>query len=450
MPPLIKANRPRKHYEGEPTGFFLRLLFHFRRKRKKNAARMGRRSLTFLNSQARNGLRVRLLMRYSRMIKSFGLALMSVRAYATASQSIARLSEPTTCIVVPPQSVGHVPNRHEGIFPAIEARLFTNVICASGCSALVTENQICVPELYTIQKAARISDGSFLFWHGQDGMGWVRQSEPEIHSSGLMMFGSGAGNWYHWLLEFLPTAFLAEGLPQEFAGDPLVIPAEIANLPSFRDSLEVFRNGREVRVLERGMHAFDRLIVIDPPVREPINMFPGNWPTARDYSYNPHVLLAYRDAIIERLGITVGPHHDRIFLARGHSRRSYNQDQLLDIAQRYGFRAVYPETLTFREQVETLANAAFVIGPSGAAFANTLFCQKYTRLLSWLIPQYQGFCSYANIAQTTGSTLQYLFVTPDQAIKSTHDGFQSGYHIDPEAFEAALRITVGDDDQSPG
>jgi hypothetical protein len=69
--------------------------------------------------------------------------------------------------------------------------------------------------------------------------------------------------------------------------------------------------------------------------------------------------------------------------------------------------------------------------------------------LSWLIPQYQGFCSYANIAQTTGSTLQYLFVTPDQAIKSTHDGFQSGYHIDPEAFEAALRITVGDDDQSP-
>ena len=170
-----------------------------------------------------------------------------------------------------------------------------------------------------------------------------------------------------------------------------------------------------------------------------MNMRPGFWPTVQDYSYHPQLLLAYRNAIHARLGIQPKGHSDRIFLARGNGRRAYNQDELRDIAARHGFRAVYVEQLSFREQVELLTAARFVIGPSGAAFANTLFCREGTQLLTWVIPQYKGFCSFANLARTVGADIRYLFPEQDHSIKSTYEAYNVEYRIDPEAFETALK-----------
>lgn len=426
---------------GKYLGFPMRFTNWYRRKRRKIARRLIIRDLESVANEAELGLWAQALLVYFRRFSS-GYRVMPLTGYGQLPGQTIELVKPTSCVVVPPCPLGAEPTETEGRFPGITARVAEAVEGAACSSALVADGRVHLPDYFADHGHATASDRRSLFWHSQDGSALISDSKEGVHDAAIMLFGWGSYNWYHWLLEVLPSAYLARFLPSGFADFPLAIPADIAELPTFRESIEVLRNGREVVVVGSGFQEFNRLVVIDPPVVEPMNLREGKWPETRDYSFSSEVLLGYRDAIRDGLGIAIGRSDDRVFLARGSQRRVYNQDELLEIAERYGFRAIYPERMTFREQVETLSHAAFVVGPSGAAFANSLFCQPGTRLLSWLVPQYREFCCYTNIATTVGADLRYLFAVPDKVIESASDAFSSGYRIDPGEFDSALSMML--------
>lgn len=440
MPAMLPPSplKRKRIYPGEPTGFFSKIVWHFYRKRKKLAHRwVNMRFTAFSSTKEFGGLRGFFLRRLSADI---GIAPLVARAELAAKSVM--IETATVSTIEPPCASGTRPAQIETSLPAVSAHVFRSAIAASDSAAIMVDGRVGVPALYVNHAQAIISERNLLLWHGRDGQCLLARSQITPHRSGVMLFAPNAANWYHWLFENLPAAFLTEHLKDEIGALPLIIPAGISGQASFRESLELFRNGREVVPLGHGQHQFDLLVAVDAPVSEPMNLRPGFWPVAGDYSFNGEVLRRYRGAVLDRLGITAPDHTHRLFLARGNGRRLYNQSELLAVAERYGFTAVYPERLGFREQVELLASAAFVVGPSGAAFANTLFCQSGTRLLSWLPPQYDGFCSYTNVASVTGCTLRYLFTTPDQPLQGTFDAFRAGYHVDRDAFEAMLRLAL--------
>ena len=402
-------------------------------------------SLNGVTSARKLSLRKRLLFLWP-CSSWLGYQLLPTVGYSAASATISTLTQTEPHIVEAPRVFGTPSIPAKGMFPAVKARCFNGAEASALSSTLLNRGRASVPDYYTTHDRAVITDGSKLIWQSTDGWSIASRPKPIPMAKGIMLFASGANNWYHWLIEVLPVAFLADRLPQQYADFPFVIPSRIADLPTFRDSLELFRQGREVIAIGDENYLFDQLVVIDPLVREPMNMRQEQWPTIADYAYNPALLLEYRSAILARLGVQPKDPHDRIFLARAHGRRSYNQDELLSIAERHGFRAVHIEQLSFREQVELLSGAKFVVGPSGAAFANTLFCCQGTRLLTWLIPQYKGFCSYMNLARTVGSELRYLFATPNQEVRSTFDAYSAEYVVDPVEFEQALVKALTSDD----
>lgn len=440
MPAKLRSIRlkKRKIYPGEPEGLWRRLVWHFHRKRKKIARLSVHEGLVHLASTADFGLVTHLKLKiFSKDVQS--MLLVAHADVATNSLTIAPTSVST---VGPACAPGVPPQRIETLMPAVQAHVFDSAVAATESTAIMANGRIGVPKFYVGHEQAVISDQNHLLWHGRDGQCLVMQSAIRSQGSGIMLFASGSTNWYHWLFENLPAAFLTEGMPDELRDLPLVIPAEIAGMASFRDSLELFRSGREVVPLGPGLHRFERLVMVDSLVREPMNLRNGAWPVATDYAFSCETLRQFRSAIMGRLGIGATAQTKRVFLARGNNRRTFNQSELLAIAERHGFSVAFPERLSFREQVELLASAAVVIGPSGAAFANTLFCQPGTRLLSWLPPQYSGFCSYTNVATVTKSSLRYLFTTPDRPLKGTHDAFRAGYAVDINAFEAAVRLAL--------
>lgn len=368
--------------------------------------------------------------------------ILPLAPYADQSAPVAELAPEAPFTSQAPSETGSEPERIAGTFPPVMARLFSDAEVCSVGSTIVTRDRITVPPLYIGRPELLITDGQFLL--SQDGdMGTVFCPSPAGFERGIALFASGAANWYHWLIEILPWALLAEELPEEFRGYPLLVPEVCLAYPTFRDSLALFSRGRSVVALPQARPArIGRLVQIDSVSICPMNLIEGRWPVPGDFSQHAPVLRRFRAEIIGRLGLQPRPPTRRIFLARGHDRRSYNQPDLLDIAARHGFEAVYPERLTFREQVETFLSATAVVGPSGAAFANTLFCQEGTHGLSWLIPQYGGFCSYSNLAEVMGMELAFLFVEPDRPINSSFEGYGAGYTVDPDRFEAALQSIV--------
>lgn len=359
--------------------------------------------------------------------------------YEARSTPVATLAPETRFVTEPPRLIRANASRTAGIFPATMARLFSGAEVYSAGSAIIHSKVIAVPALYLDRPDLLISDGTFLLLQ-KEGRGIAHCPLPEVMPSGVGLFGSGASNWYHWLIEILPAALLAEGLPNEFDDFPFLVPEDSLKHLTFRDSLALFTKQRQVRALPPGRPIkVEKLIHIDGVVSGPMNLIEGKWPVVSDYSQNGDVLLRYRAAMLERLGVTEAKPHRRIFLARGHGRRTYNQDELLEIAKGFGFEAVYPEQLSFREQAETFASAQIVMGPSGAAYANMLFCQKSTRGLTWLLPQYAGFCAYSNLANVVGMDLRYLFVTPHTPIKSSFDAYRASYTLEADRFSDALQ-----------
>lgn len=433
----------RRHYDGEPTEILKRVVWHFHRKRRKFVEKMFRRQLE--KAVARDGLTwVGTLVLRILQISSLDYKILPLRSYSSIAQRSYEVAREVIATVEAPARPKGVTREARSIMPPLKAYVFCDAEVASNSTAVVSGGVIGVPEFYVGHPKALISDPKFLIWHSSDGLGVIPSSPAFTHSEGLMLFSHGSPNWYHWLLENLPLAFLSKGLPDGLSDFPLVVPNRILEVPTFRDSLELLRDGREIVGLGDGIHRFKRLVSIDSPVREPMNLRVGSFPVLNDYSFNETVLREYRSEVMRRLDLPQVDPQRRIFLARDNKRRSYNQDDLLDICRKYDVVPVQAELLSFRQQVELLSTANLVVGPSGAAFANTLFCQPQTRLLSWLPPQYTDFCSYTNVAKVTKSRLRFLFSHPDRPIRSSFDAFAAGYTVDANEFESSLRAALED------
>ncbi|MBN9511213.1 MAG: glycosyltransferase family 61 protein [Alphaproteobacteria bacterium] len=78
-----------------------------------------------------------------------------------------------------------------------------------------------------------------------------------------------------------------------------------------------------------------------------------------------------------------------------------NAAEITPLLQACGFEVIVPGRLPFAEQVAAFRDATHVIGPHGAAFANTLFCAPGTHVLEAFHPQY-GTWAYAILGQALG------------------------------------------------
>jgi capsular polysaccharide biosynthesis protein len=99
--------------------------------------------------------------------------------------------------------------------------------------------------------------------------------------------------------------------------------------------------------------------------------------------YSPVALASVRELAIESImGEQVQKALPRKFFIRrkSSSRRLLNQDQIEKIVVAKGFSVVCPEELTFLEQVRLFNNAEAIIGPTGAAFANIIFCNPSAKV----------------------------------------------------------------------
>lgn len=265
---------------------------------------------------------------------------------------------------------------------------------------------------------------------------WTNHSPRTPIKKGICVFGQGDANWYHWIAEFIPLALLSQRLPAAYKDFPLLVPQATLEFPSFKDILDLCRGDRSVTVLQDGQqYRVNQLVYIPPPVSGPFNMRDNQWPEPRDYIQNIGVMRLLRDTVLAELGISRtsdGPR--KVFLARRPGARSYNQDEIIAAAVSREFEPVLMETLSFREQVQLIHNADYVAGPSGAAFANTLFMKPGSRSLCWTFRQYEGACVFSNLAHMAGSCMQYCFVEAEQKLTNTCDAFSASYTLPVETF----------------
>lgn len=103
---------------------------------------------------------------------------------------------------------------------------------------------------------------------------------------------------------------------------------------------------------------------------------------------------AYLDPITQQFYAELRQKHglpqgkDKIYISRSqhnqtgkYTRILQNEAELVAALKQEGFKIVYPELLSAKQQIETFSAAAVVVGPAGSGLFNTVFCHPDTTII---------------------------------------------------------------------
>ncbi|MDX2479905.1 MAG: glycosyltransferase family 61 protein [Desulfuromusa sp.] len=271
----------------------------------------------------------------------------------------------------------------------------------------------------------------------------VRLGNYKSIDRGFFLGGNGSFNYFHWIVEIIAKSEFFFQLPECFRKYPILVSEDCSTVQSFKETLAVFFGDTEVVVLKNNLsYVVDSLIYINSP-----NSLPFNLKTGSRFNCSYAVIDRASIGFLRETGLkdllssaSSDNYPMKIFLARKNMRRNYNQEEIFDHLKALGFEKVFFEDLSFMEQVKTAHHAQYIVGPTGAAWTNLIFCQKGAKALCWMAQEFDSFSVYSTIAHAVGVDLRYL--TYEAGVYSTSDLYSKDYIIDPSTILQGLH-TLG-------
>jgi capsular polysaccharide biosynthesis protein len=267
----------------------------------------------------------------------------------------------------------------------------------------------------------------------------VRLGKSENIKKGVFLGGNGSFNYYHWMVEILAKLELLSKLPEHYQKYPLLVSEDVVRIPSFKVTLDLFARGHEKIVLSKELsYVVDELIYINSPSNLPFNLvanqkFKCTYVTIDSLSIDYLRKIALQEALKTPTHLN---YPKKIFLCRKSGLRNYNQDEVFSYLSEFGFTKIFMEDLSFLEQVRTVHHADSVVGPTGAAWTNLIFCKSGAKALCWMADEFGDFSAYSSIAGIVGVDLRYL--TYKASVHSTGELYYKDYYIDIGMIEKGL------------
>jgi hypothetical protein len=244
-------------------------------------------------------------------------------------------------------------------------------------------------------------------------------------------------NYAHWLTEVLPRIFLLATC-EDFAVTPIVLDAQIH--ANFRRSADlILGDGREIHCLKPSeLLSVDNLHFVSHAGYVPFKRLTKTDLGHSHGVFSGGVLSDMVRHLQRRLGLEDRFERRRIYIRRrSHVRHLVNDAEIEDRLVAAGFTIVEPEKLTFDEQVELFSEAEIVVGATGSALANLIFCPATCPVII-LISNFRQtpYWYWHNMASAVGNQVVHVVgqsLAPDDA-----DPFE------PDAPHADFRVEVSD------
>lgn len=226
--------------------------------------------------------------------------------------------------------------------------------------------------------------------------------------SGIMISGKFSRNYYHEMYEILSKLLILDKIcvPNNV---PLVVDQIVWKVNTFKNIFEALNtSGREVILIgEKEVIEFDTLYYISA-----VNFISPHYKDISapdhllDFVFDRDLTLRLRDKLLVHKSDIKTP--ERIFITRKNTnKRNYNEAEVYKLLENYGFETVAPETYNFYDQMALFNNAQYIVGGSGAAFTNLLFCKDGCRVICFrAIRNYSPI--FSTVANFVGVKMRYL------------------------------------------
>jgi len=161
-------------------------------------------------------------------------------------------------------------------------------------------------------------------------------------------------------------------------------------------------------------------------------------------SLNLTTINQLRDKLTANIKNVKSEFGDKIYISRQGQKLRFieNEQEVVGLLNKYGFKKVIMENYSYQEQIAICANAKFMIGPHGAGLTNILFMKKNSALLELSAKNdedfFNGFYILANMLNH-----DYLYqrcaIGNNSAIKDSH---HASLNVDLERLERNIKIML--------
>ena len=254
-------------------------------------------------------------------------------------------------------------------------------------------------------------------------------NETQKIPSAIKIGGMFGFNYYHFVYQLLTRLNYTNDIDSSV---PLLLDASARDIPTLKQLVELTNvQKREILYLdyECCYEVGDLYYITSPNIIAP-NIKSKKFDLGKMAAFTSEGLAYLRDALLPHKSTIQTPEYVFIARRKATKRRGYNEQECGETLKKLGFEEVYPETLTLAEQIAVFNNAKIIVGATGAAFTNLIFCSNKTNVV--ILSNYKvGFPYFSSIASFVGSRLIYLYdkklgEVPNYKTSYAHEAF----HVD--------------------
>jgi capsular polysaccharide biosynthesis protein len=243
-----------------------------------------------------------------------------------------------------------------------------------------------------------------------------------------------AANYTHWMTEILPAiaAFCKNPLSKEI---PLIINHGLHK--NILQSLDLIVGSRKIVFLRKNEKIYVKNLYV-VSVAGYVSFEPRkiNVSQSSNGSYHYEALNYVRNTLKKKM-LNNKKWPKKIFLKRNSTYRSLtNSQQIEALLKKQGFEIYDFQNLALKDQIGLFSSADIIIGPSGAHFANMIFCNKKVNVYI-LISNSKGsnYKYWPNISSLFGIQVEYII---GHATNPKSWNIHSDFYVNPELIREAI------------
>ena len=230
--------------------------------------------------------------------------------------------------------------------------------------------------------------------------------ETEELDRAVNLCGIAADNYYHLTIEILSRYEYVK----KYTGDeriPVLMDEAAGKYPQYKDLAKAVLGDAKVVYVPKYKRVRCKRVIC-PSMN---SWFPLNVRHRSDFRISDNLIASSAIENIRKATEKLRRKSSEIklFISRKKASlsRILNENEVESLFEKNGYRVICTENLTFREQVALFSEASCIVGASGAAMTNLVYCNPGT-VFGCIIPEKYNFCIYSTIAYFTNCKILFF------------------------------------------
>lgn len=315
-----------------------------------------------------------------------------------------------------------------------------------GNTNLLTKGDIALSDLYWMDKGKNrydIEGGCIVSCHRRGK--WIRAAYKKtdaVVEEAIYCIGLACKNYYHFTFEILSRLAFVDRF-EEYREIPVLVDEASLQIPQMKDLFErvnichhpIIPVGNCTRVHVK------KLIYVSRNLWMPPNFRSNTVTVAGDFMISRSVVDNIRNRVLENQDNREHSAFKKIYLSRRNCtvQRLTNANQIEKIFSDHGYQIIFMEELTFEEEVAVFHGADVIVGATGAAFTNMIYCHEGAKL-GIIIPSENDVYFFSNIANMLN--VEFVVVGADIVQKDKYAS-RDTFSLDTEKCERFIESVDG-------